>query len=199
MISELVNISKLISGDSTAFRDLFNLLYPRMLAYSGLYVKDHSLAEDLVQDCFIQLWVRRKTLVPGRSVNSLMFVMLRNRCLNYLRDHKLQHLTIGLNEIEINDIQYLYHLDLKGEEEKSLEEQLMFSMQEAIDNLPPRQMEVFNLTKIEGCSHKEVAQKLGITVKAIEKNVAAANTNIRNELLRKFPTISAFIIFFFLP
>ncbi len=187
--------TKLAKGDPVAFRDIFNLLYPRMMGYCKLFVKDHFQAEDLVQDCFVQLWNKRESLDPKRNIDSLLFVMLRNHCLNFLRDNRLDNTTIELNSQHISEVQYLYHLDFIGEEEKPLEEHLITSLKEAIDNLPDRQKEVFLKTKVGGQSQKEVATELGITVKAIEKNVAAAKKRIRDELARKFPTLAVILLF----
>jgi RNA polymerase sigma-70 factor (ECF subfamily) len=190
-------ITKLAIGDPVAFRDIFNLLYPRMMGYCKLFVKDHFQAEDLVQDCFVQLWNKRETLDSTRNIDSLLFVMLRNHCLNFLRDHRLDNTMVELKNQYINEFQYLYHLDFIGEEEKSLEDHLITSLTEAIDNLPDRQKEVFLKTKVGGQSQKEVATELGITVKAIEKNVAAAKRRIRDELGRKFPALSLILLILF--
>lgn len=190
-------IKKLAIGDPVAFRDIFNLLYPRLMGYSKLFIKDHFQAEDLVQDCFVQLWNKRKTLRPDRNIDRLLFVMLRNHCLNFLRDNRLANLTVDLKVLDFNEIQHLYHLDFIGEEEISLEEQLIVSLKEAIGHLPDRQKEVFLKTKIEGQSQKEVAAELGITLKAIEKNVASAKKHIRNELSHKFPALTVIIFILF--
>lgn len=190
-------IKKLATGNPVAFKDIFNLFYPRMLGYCKLFVKDHFLAEDLVQECFVQLWNKRKTLNPEGNIERLLFVMLRNHCLNYLRDHRMDNNSIEFQEKYVNKLQYVYHIDFIGEEEKSLEEQLSISLNEAINNLPNRQKEVFFKTKIENHSQKEVATELGITVKAIEKNIALAKKRIRDELLRKYPTLMVILLFLF--
>lgn len=190
-------IKDLANGDSDAFKNIFNLLYPRMMGYCKLFIHDSFQAEDLVQDCFIQLWNKRKKLDPERNINRLMFVMLHNHCLNFLRDNQLSNSSLKLKDHYINYSQFLYQLDFIGEEEKSLEEQLQVSLQEAIDNLSVRQREVLIKTKIDGQSQKKVADELGITVKAIEKNISLAKKKIKKELIKKFPTLMILLFFFF--
>lgn len=190
-------IKKLAIGDSLAFKNIFNIFYPRMMGYCNLFIKDHFQAEDLVQECFVQLWNKRKTLNPDGNIERLLFVMLRNNCFNFLRDHKMDNLNIELKDQHINNGQYLYHIDFIGEEERSLEEQLNISLYEAINKLPRRQKEVFLKTKIERLSQKEVATELGITIKAIEKNIAIAKKRIRDELLRKYPALITFLFILF--
>lgn len=188
-------IERLASGDPAAFKDTFKLYYPRLMGYCKLFIKDNFDAEDLVQECFVQLWNKRTTLNPLGNIGNLLFVMLRNQCFNFIRDRRLNNF-IEFQEKEIDKTQYIYHIDFIGEEEKSLEEQLSNSFNEEINNLPKRQREVFLKTKIENRNQKEVATELGITVKAIEKNIALAKKHIREELLRKYPTL--FLLFLFL-
>lgn len=190
-------IKELATGNPDAFMDVFNLFYPRMLGYCKIFVKDYFLAEDLVQECFVQLWNKRKTLNTEGNIERLLFVMLRNHCLNFLRDHRVEYRNVEFQEKYVNKLENVYQIDFLGEEENSLEEQLSVSLNEAINNLPNRQKEVFFKTKIENHSQKDVATELGITVKAIEKNIALAKKRIRNELIHKYPTLLLFILFIF--
>ncbi|MFZ5430151.1 MAG: RNA polymerase sigma factor [Bacteroidota bacterium] len=180
-------IPGLINGDHNTFRDIFNILYPRMLCYCEIFVRDRQEAEDIVQDCFIKLWSIRDTVRTDGNLEKLMFVMLRNRCLNFLRDSKLTLGHIDITAGEIEDIQQLYHIDFLDKEDSPAEQVLLDSLKEAVGNLPPRQKEVLQRTKFLGLSQKEVASDLGISIKAVEKNITQARKKIREELLRKFP------------
>jgi RNA polymerase sigma-70 factor (ECF subfamily) len=184
---------QLKEGNPTAFEALFKQLFPRMLGYCKLFVSDHAQASDLVQDCFVKLWEKRSTIHPAHSVESLMFVMLRNRCLNWLRDKKF--LTIGKEFINLEEIeiQHLYQLDFTGKEEKSLEECLIDAIHESVEKLPEKRKLVFVKTKIEGRKNTEVADELGISVKAVEKHLHQAKEQILNEMQQKFPLLSILI------
>ncbi len=188
-------IVKLAKGDPSAFKKIFLLLYPRMLGYCKLFIKDHCQAEDLVQDCFVKLWNNRKTLHREGNIDKLLFVMLRNHCLNFLRDNKISDFTVAIDNHNINKLQQLYNINFLGEEDKPLEEHIIISVRAAIENLPERQREVFQKAKIKGQNQKEVAAELGITIKAVEKNIASAKKRIREEISRKYPTF-LFILFF---
>jgi RNA polymerase sigma-70 factor (ECF subfamily) len=184
---------QLKEGNPTAFEALFKQLFPRMLGYCKLFVSDHAQASDLVQDCFVKLWEKRSTIHPTHSVESLMFVMLRNRCLNWLRDQKLHIIGKEIIDMEESEIQHLYQLDFSGKEEKSLEECLNDAIHESIEKLPEKRKLVFVKTKIEGRKNLEVADELGISVKAVEKHLHQAKEQIRNEMLLKFPLLSVLI------
>jgi len=165
-----------------------------MIGYCRLFIKDHAQANDLVQECFVKLWEKRSTIKISQSVESLLFVMLRNKCLNYLRDQKLHDFEKDIESIKENELQHLYQLDFIGKEEKSVEERLIEAIRESVEKLPEKRKLVFVKSKIEGKKNKEVADELNISVKAVEKHLHQAKEQIRNEMLLKFPLLSALIV-----
>lgn len=183
------------NGDPTTFRDLFRILYPRMKGYCRLFIQDPMQVEDILQECFLTFWEKRKTIDPDKAVESLLFVMLRNRCLNVLKESRLREGNIAASRLPVNELQHLYHLDFLEKEEKSLEEELILSFHQAIDTLPPRMKEVFLRCKVEGHLQKEVAEDLGISVKAVEKHVAEARERLSRILIRQYPLLAPLITF----
>lgn len=184
---------RLKEGNSAAYEELFKQTFPRLLGYCRLFIHDQAQANDLVQDCFVRLWEKRQTIDPRQSVESLLFVMLRNRCLNHLRDQKNELIEKKIGVLEENELQHLYQLDFTGREEKSLEEQLIEAIRESVDELPEKRRLVFIKAKIEGKKNKDVAEELGISVKAVEKHLHQAKEQIRQEVLLKFPLLAALI------
>ncbi len=184
---------RLKEGNSLAYEELFKQTYPRLLGYCSLFIHNQAQANDLVQECFVRLWERRSTISASQSVESLLFVMLRNRCLNYLRDQKLHVLDKSINLVGENELQHLYQLDFAGKEEKTLEEKLIEAIRESVEKLPEKRKLVFVKTKIEGKKNKEVAEELNISVKAVEKHLHQAKEQIRKEMLLKFPLLSVLV------
>ncbi len=180
-------------GDPLAFRDLFRLLFPRMRGYCTLFVPDAGDAEDIIQDCFLKLWEKRASIDVEKSIESYLFVILRNHCLNYLKDKRLKGEMFREETVRINELQYLYQLDLAEREEKSLEEQLIIAFQDCVEALPRQTGLVFRLCKIEGMKQKEVADKLGISLKAVEKQIAAAKQKVIKQLSKQYPLWSVMI------
>lgn len=164
-----------------------------MRSYCRLFIQDQDQANDLVQECFVKLWEKRSTIKTTNSVESLLFVMLRNRCLNFLRDQKMQSIAKNISSIGDHELQHLYQLDFLGREEKALEEKLHAAIQSSLKKLPEKRQLVFRKTKIEGKKNKEVADELGISVKAVEKHLNQAKDQIRKEMLLKFPLFSVMI------
>lgn len=192
MESAQLNI-RLKEGNSAAYEELFKQTFPRLLGYCRLFINDQAQANDLVQECFVRLWEKRQTIDPRQSVESLLFVMLRNRCLNHLRDQKNDLIEKKLNNINENELQHLYQLDFAGREEKTLEEQLIEAIRESVQELPEKRRLVFIKAKIEGKKNKEVAEELGISVKAVEKHLHQAKEQIRTQMLKEFPLLSILI------
>jgi RNA polymerase sigma-70 factor (ECF subfamily) len=184
---------RLKEGSPVAYEELFKQIFPRMIGYCRLFLQDQAQANDLVQECFVRLWEKRSTIEISQSVESLLFVMLRNKCLNYLRDHKLHDFEKDIESIKENELQHLYQFDFIGKEEKSVEERLIEAIQQSIEKLPEKRRLVFIKTKVEGKKNKEVAEELDISVKAVEKHLHQAKEQIRQEMLLKFPLLAVLI------
>ena len=186
---------RLKEGNPSAFEELFKKTFPRMLGYCKLFIHDQAQANDLVQECFVKLWEKRNTIKSTQSIESLLFVMLRNKCLNFLRDQKLRDFEKNIELLKENELQHLYQLDFIGKEEKTLEESLIEAIRESVEKLPEKRKLVFIKAKIEGKKNKDVADELGISLKAVEKHLHQAKEQIRTEVLEKFPLLSILIAF----
>lgn len=180
---------ELQKGNPEAFKEVFRLLYPRLKGYCKLFVPDENEVEDLIQECFITLWEKRETIDIKKRLESFLFVIIRNKCLNFLKSQRLDSENISLENLQIAELQYLYQLDLAEKEEKSLEEMLLQTFQETVNTLPAKMKEVFIKCKLEGKKQTEVAAELGISIKMVEKQIAKAKKHIRRQLLKKYPAM----------
>ena len=91
-------------------------------------LNDVNRADDIIQEAFLSLWENREFIQTDKSLESYVFVILRNKCLNYLKRKRLERDNVDLENISISELQYLYQLDFTRKEEKSLEEQLIESL-----------------------------------------------------------------------
>ncbi len=187
--------NELKSGNPEAFKEVFRVLYPRLKGYCSLFIHNEDQIEDIIQESFITLWEKHDTIKPDKSVESLVFVIVRNRCLNYLKKEKLNNNRVNLDNINIEELQYLYQLDFTNKEEKSVEELLIESFQKAVNELPDKMKLVFTKCKIEGKKQKEVAEELGISLKMVEKHISKSKQQIRKALTLQYPTLLILIAF----
>lgn len=142
----------------------FRCYYKPLCLYAMHYLHDMYLVEDVVQDCFVELWERMNNEKTVSSVKAYLYMMVRNRCLDTLKKD---------NQIDCN----ILPSDLAGiiqdeeAEERSLIEARLWT---AIDSLPEKCREVFLLSKRDGLKYKEIAEKLNISIKTAENHVAKA-------------------------
>ena len=183
-------------GKASALEIFFQNSHARLLNYAKLFVARDAVAADMVQEAFIHFWANRKELRRGKSIESLIFTSVRNRCLNYLRDENTYRNHLDNFKTERTDIQHLAQYDFLSNEEESLEELLLKELNISIDNLPEKCRQVFVMNKIDGKKQREIAEELGISQKVVEKHIATAKMKLRESLEFKFPTLSLLIAFF---
>ena len=190
---DILTKTELKRGNPNAYKEVFRLLYPRLKGYCKLFVSNDSQVEDIIQESFIVLWEKRNSIKPDKSIESFVFVIIRNRCLNYLKKQKLETGEIDLDNMNVEELQYLYQLDFTEKEDKSMEELLIASFQSAVEELPEKMKEVFTKCKIQGLKQKEVAEELGISLKMVEKHIAKAKLQIREKLIQQYPALIVMI------
>ncbi len=184
-------------GKISSFEQFFQNSYARLLNYAKLFIKDEGVATDMVQESFIHFWDKRKELRTGKSIESLIFTSVRNRCLNYLRDKDTYNKHLENFKVEQSvDIQYLTQYDFLGSEQESIEELIAKELEISINKLPEKCRQVFLMNKKDGKKQKEIAEELGISQKAVEKHIATAKTKLKESLELKFPALGLLIAFF---
>ena len=187
---------ELKKGNPEAFREAFRLIYPRLKGYCKLFVPDGNDAEDIIQESFIALWEKRNAIDVQKRIESFLFVMVRNKCINFLKNQRLDSENISFEQLQVTELQHLYQLDLLEKEEKSLEEMLILCLQDSVNTLPPKMRDVFVKCKLKGKKQKDVAEELGISIKMVEKQIAKAKKQIREQLLKKYPALALVIAIF---
>ena len=171
--------------DQAILERLYYEYAPRMVVFARRMLGDGKIAEDLVQDVFIRLWEKYK----GKETDNwhpLIFTMTRNRCLDHLKrlDFKNSslHINIGITPQE----EMLFFEDFSGGK-SAVEEDLMAAelgreIESIVKTLSPRCREVFLMSRLHGMQNKEIAQTLGISEKAVEKNMTKALKVLRARL-----------------
>lgn len=163
-IEELLEGIKI--GDQKAFEQLYHRYYKWLLAVSIAIVRSREAAEEIVEDVFFELWEKRRECDQIKSIESYLYVTVKNRSLDYYRKHSKNHFV---------EIEELNNLEIKiSPEDIYLFEELRTQIDEAIAELPPKCAEIFRLVKLGGHSHKKAAELLNITPKTIENQLGIA-------------------------
>jgi len=167
------------NGKYYLFEYFFNKYYPGLCVYACRMIQSKSSAEDIVQDFFIKLWEDKNDLVVHTSVRSYFLRSVHNRCLNFLNLNNLKkiHHDYQLSHLSQDAIMQYPLLDFELESR----------LQKAIEALPDGIRETFIMNRLEGLTYQEIAEKDGVTVKAIEYRISKALTLLRKDLQDYLP------------
>ena len=161
-------IRKLINGDKIAFSHLFSFYKSQVLYYCVHFVKDKEIAEDITQDIFLTVWEKKEDIRIEQSFSAFLYTIARNRIYDIFRS------------LSARSVLY----------EKLMEQAIDYvdDVEKALEQLSPRQREIFELSRNRGLSHKEIAEQLGLSVYTVQDHIKNALEKIRAYLI---PFISA--------
>lgn len=167
------------AGNPEAYEFVFKTYYPRLKAYASRFIASPEDLNDILQDCFIKLWESRERLT-NISISSLLYTMVRNSCLNFLRRQLL------VSHCSIDDLtkQYgseaLYNLAfLNSPEEELVCNELAEQIESILKELPEQSRRIFRMSRGEGLKNREIAEKLDISVKTVEYHMFKALSLLR--------------------
>ncbi len=149
-------------------------------------LQDSDMANDLVQDIFVRFWEKYKG-TDSDHWEGVLYTMTRNRCLDQLKHLQVQHRLLG-REITETEFEKLIIEDLTGTlpvtDDKLLVRELNRELEAIIASMPDKCREVFTLSRQEGLGNEEIARRLGISVKAVEKHITKALRILRSRLTK---------------
>lgn len=174
MTDDRNTITRLRRGDREAFACLYRRYWRKVYHFTSLYITSGADVEEVVQDVFVKLWENRARIDESQSIEGYLFIITRNHVFNYNRQN-------------FNSILYRATLQEAMDETYSMEEEINASnlrerAKVLIQALPPRQREVFLLNRVHDLSYKEIAERLDISVKTVERHMAEALKFLRKHL-----------------
>ena len=167
-----------LHDDEVAFRYLFEHYYPSLCLFAKRFIDDRETREDIVQEVFFRLWDKRKQISVTSSAQNYLLTSVRNLCLNYLRRQEVQQ--------PFEESLFDQPDDEEGDrliQLRELEEQLS----QALAQLPPEYRLAFELNRMEGKSLEEVAQRMGVSTRTVERYRDKAIALLQTELKEYLP------------
>lgn len=158
-----------------AFKILFDKFYPILFSRCVRLVKDAGKAEDIVQEVFIQFWENKADIRIEQSMEAYLWVITKNRALDYLRREK--SVSNELPEVGQGESDALEYQDLKD------------SIDAIIDGLPEKCRQIFVLSRFEDMSYKEIAESLEISSKTVENQISKALRVLRSGIKGLFSVL----------
>jgi len=166
-------LTRAATGDQRAFAEIVdhytNIVYPYLL----YWLKQAQLAEEITQDVFMRIWKNRQKLPQIENFPGYVYVITRNRANTVLKEQLLKMEELAPDKLH----------QLLQEIPSTLEvKELATLIEKAIDALPPRRKEVFYLSRIEGLTYEEIAERLGISRSAVRQHIVEALVFLRHYL-----------------
>lgn len=170
-------VLRLIDGDEAAFCELYATYKNRLIYFAMRFLKSREYAEDIFQDAFTAIWQSRRFINPDASFSSYLYTIMRNRILNQLRD--------VAHEDQLKESILSQALDYTDDtKQEVLFNDLKSLVSRALEQLSPRQREVFRLSREAQLTHKEIAEKLGITVNTVQEHISTSLKVVRAYLTK---------------
>jgi RNA polymerase sigma-70 factor (ECF subfamily) len=166
-------------GSIKAFEILYNKYSRRLYFFILSYAKSHADTEEIVQSSFISVWENRHRLDESCQLKNYLYTIAVNKVLNYLK-----HQAIHQSYIEYSLIHKII-LDDQTEKEV-LYNELQENVDRVLEILPDQQKNIFRMSRLEGFTNKEIALKLGLSVRTVENQIYRALQYIRLKLAGKY-------------
>jgi RNA polymerase sigma-70 factor, ECF subfamily len=156
-------------------KELFEEHFRSLVFASFRIVKNYSQAEDIVQDVFVKIWQNFERVKHITNLKPYLTTSVKNSSLNYLRDFKVKEKFLKEADIIDNETQI-------QPEEKTQVGFETGKIHEAVDRIPDKWREAFILSKYENLKYSEIAKKMAISEKTVEKYISKALNFLRIEL-----------------
>lgn len=170
-------VLRLIGGDEDAFCELYAAYKNRLIYFAMRFLKSREYAEDVFQDAFTVVWQSRRFIDPDASFSSYLYTIIRNRLLNQLRD--------AANEEKLKESILSQALDYTDDTKREVMlNDLKFIISRVLEQLTPRQREIFEMSREAQLSHKEIAGELGISVNTVQEHISSSLKIIRTYLIK---------------
>ena len=180
MMNDTALLEQISAGDQTAFKILFERHRSKLYNYLVRITKSKEVAEEIVIDVFLKLWLGRDLIVEIKNIEGFLHKVACNKALDFLRmasrDKRLQALLNKQAEIGKGS----------SSDQTILENECQDLLQKALQELSPQRRLVFTLSRDHGLSHEEIAAKLNLSRNTVRNTIAEGMKLIRQFLKKHY-------------
>jgi len=178
-VSDQELVERLRGGNQDAFDAIFREHYSFLVGLVQSMLHDRAVAEEIAQDVMLELWRRRESIVLEATLRAYLFRAARNRALNYIRHERVVQRAAPYAADEPSAPPSAEHALADAEIERAVHA--------ALQELPPRCREVFELSRIHNLKYAEIARTLEISIKTVEAQMGKALRLLRESLAEWLP------------
>ena len=182
-------IYQVLLNQDKGFKHIFDMYYPRIWFFVKEYIKNEQDAKDIMQNIFLTLYEKRNSLKPNTNLNAYLFTLAKSQCLNYLKHLRVVEKYSMTVQAEQQETFINYYAMNTFEPDQMDIESLELLVEEAINHLPEQCRKVFEMSRYDGLKNKEIAQKMGISIKTVEAHISNALRILRVALKDSFTSL----------
>lgn len=169
-------IRQVSAGDRSAFRILFNAYYSRVYRFAERILKDSLYADEVAQAVFVGLWRKREMLDPDRNFENYLYVLSRHAVTDFMRLNRRARLAEGLEAVT--------DTGLSGDSTDAVAEYHLVQSQidKIVEGMPEQRRKVYCMSRNDGLSNDEIAERLQISKRTVERHLNLALNTLRKEM-----------------
>ena len=171
--TELTTLLK--DGDQDAFTEIYNRYWKLIYAHVYKMLRDEDDAKDIVQEVFGNLWLKAASIKNNVNVSGLLYIAARNKVFDLIGKNKVRTDYIGEIASFLSD-------PVNDQVDTIDEKRIIEILEREIQKLPPKMREIFELSRKDNLSHKEIASRLNISEQTVKKQVQNALKVIKPKL-----------------
>lgn len=163
------------------FQRFFIANFPKVKNFAMMLLKSEAEAEDVAQDVFCKLWLQPEIWLDNdKELDGYIFIMTRNIILNIFKHQQIEQ----EYQEEAFDKAILYELTDREEILNNVYyKELLMIVQLTLEKMPKRRRLIFELSRFRGLSHKEIAEKLDVSIRTIEHQIYLALIELKKTVL----------------
>lgn len=181
-------IQKIAKGDKRAFTILFDAYYKLLASYVFKLTESLEVTEEIVQDVFIKIWLKRAELGHVNNFSGYIFILSKNQTLNYLRKKARDLLKFKTWEKESEN-------DTSESSDHEQVEAIHFLIDQAMGYLTVQQKKIYLLSREKKLKYEEIAAVLNISSETVKKHVYLASRTIKEYVRKHTDDIVLMILF----
>ena len=173
----MLNVKELKDGDEHYFKQVFDQYHQKLYFFILYKTRSEYIAEEVVQIAFTKLWQCRHTLQEEYAISTQLFRIATTVLIDFLRkyNHK-DAITGGLDVINVEK-------GVDSTNEKMSGAELQKRISEAVNDLPPVRRQVFEMSREQGMSYREIAATLCVSSKTVEAHIYKALKQIKKHII----------------
>lgn len=176
--NETALLLKIAAGDEKAFTELFHTYTPKLLPFVTKLTRNEHMAQEMIQETFLRLWINRAELVKVNDPASWIFKIAANLSITWLR--KRSNRERLLERIAANEAT---GANLVGENLETKE--LTLIVRKAVETLPERRKEIYRLSREQGLNHQQIAEALQLSANTVANQIGISLKFIRDFIAKE--------------